>query len=194
MKRILPLVVLAVLLLSTSIAHAVPITYVGSLTGPAENPSNNSQGVGAVIVTIDTAANTLRIVGTFSGLGAPTTAAHIHCCIAPPGNVGVTVTAASSLEGFPLGVTSGSYDGTFNTEAASTYRSAFITANGGTPAGAEAALAAGLAAGQAYFNIHTSGAFSGGEIRDFLHIPEPASALLFGIGLLGLRSALRRRK
>ncbi len=50
---------------------------------------------------------------------------------------------------------------------ASTWNAAFITSNGGTPAGAEAALANGLAAGQAYLNVHTS-AFPAGEIRGFL--------------------------
>jgi hypothetical protein len=42
-----------------------------------------------------------------------------------------------------------------------------VTANGGTTAGAEAALLAGLEAGQAYLNIHTT-MFPGGEIRGFL--------------------------
>jgi len=39
-----------------------------------------------------------------------------------------------------------------------------MSGHGGTAAGAEAALVGGLAAGQAYFNIHTS-PFPGGEIR-----------------------------
>ena len=48
----------------------------------------------------------------------------------------------------------------------------------------EAALAAGLNAGQAYLNIHTSN-FPGGEIRGFL-TPEPTTTLLLGAGLVAL--------
>ena len=50
---------------------------------------------------------------------------------------------------------------------ASSYNPAFVTAHGGTVAGAEADLLAGLKAGQAYLNIHSS-TFPGGEIRGFL--------------------------
>ena len=47
-------------------------------------------------------------------------------------------------------------DQTFDTLSNSTYNAPFVTANGGTAAGAEAALFAGLAAGTAYLNIHTT--------------------------------------
>jgi hypothetical protein len=57
--------------------------------------------------------------------------------------------------------------------------------------GAEAALAAGLAADEAYFNIHTT-AFPGGEILGFLtDVPEPGTFALLATGVLAL--ALRRR-
>ena len=48
-------------------------------------------------------------------------------------------------------------------------------------AGAEAALLTGLAAGEAYLNIHTN-VFPGGEIRGFLQVPGPIA----GAGLPGL--------
>jgi hypothetical protein len=68
-----------------------------------------------------------------------------------------------------------------------TYTSSFITANGGTVAGAEAALIAGLNAGQAYVNIHDA-TFPGGEIEGFVtsSVPESGSLVLLGLGLLML--------
>lgn len=192
MKQLSTLVVLAALLLGTAVSYAVPITYLAQL-GNFENPPTGSAGTGSAVVTIDTAANTLRIQANFSGLGANVSDAHIHCCIAAPGNVGVAVPGSGALPGFPLGVTSGTYLNTFDTEATTTYRPAFLTANGGTGAGAEAALAAGLAAGQAYFNIHTT-QFPGGEIRGFLQrVPEPSALFLLGLGAL-LTGFVYRRK
>jgi hypothetical protein len=84
-------------------------------------------------------------------------------------------------------VTSGTYDQTFDLTLASSWRAGFITDHGGTPAGAEAALAAGLASRTAYLNVHTSFA-PGGEIRGFLAVPEPSSPALVGaaLGLLAL--------
>ena len=75
----------------------------------------------------------------------------------------------ADVPGFPLGVTAGTYTRTFDMTDPASYNPAFVTANGGTT-GAEAALLAGLQAGQAYLNIHTT-MFPGGEIRGFLQQP-----------------------
>ena len=187
------------------IAGAAPVTYFATLNGTSENPSNASPGTGSATVTIDTVAHTLQVGVVFNGLSAATTASHIHCCVAPPGNVGVSTTTPT-FAGFPLGVTSGTYNIGLDTTQASTWNAPFITASGGTPLGAEAALAAGLAAGQAYLNIHST-VFPGGEIRGFLSpqlLPAAATNIptlgQWGIALLVASlavfggSALRRRK
>ena len=147
-------------------AHAVQIQTSAGLSGANENPANGSTATGFASVTLDTTTHRLRVAVTFSGLSTNTTMAHIHCCTTPPNNVGVATTVPAFV-GFPLGVTSGSMDQTYDTTLPGTWNAAYITNNGGTTAGAEAALAAGLAAGQAYLNIHTT-QFPPGEIRGFL--------------------------
>jgi hypothetical protein len=77
---------------------------------------------------------------------------------------------------------------------ASTWNPSYQSANGGTPAGAEAAFVAALFANKAYWNIHSS-TFGGGEIRGFMRlIPEPASGVLVALGLVALAGIARRRR
>ncbi len=171
--------------------EAAPILYVADL-GNFENPVTNSTGTGFATVVLDTVAHTMGVDVTFQDLIGMTTVSHIHCCTNPPGNVGVATTTPT-FPGFPAGVQVGSYSHIFDTTLAGSFNPAFITANGGNPAGAEAALAAGLAAGRAYFNIHTN-RNPGGEIRGFLRVPEPGTLGLIVLGLGTLAAATRKRR
>jgi len=188
--------VFAIMLAGASqISYADTLVFGASLSGPAESPPNTSPGIGSTTVTYNTVAHTLRVQITFSGLVAGTTASHIHTPTAVPGvgTAGVATTVPT-FPGFPGGVTAGSYDNTLDLTSLTSYNPAFVTANGGTAASAEAALIAGITQGRAYLNIHTTN-FPGGEIRGFLGpTPEPATMLLLGTGLAGIAAKLSRRR
>jgi hypothetical protein len=192
MTRLIASAFLSVLAVAlTSAVQAGPVVFVAHLDGPSESPPNASPGTGTALVTIDRDAHTMAIDVEFEDLIGTTAtfAALIHCCGAPPGNSGVA-TRLPTFPGFPLGVTSGTYQQTFDMTLASSFSAAFITGNGGTPASAEDALFDGIEAGMAYFNIRTD-IFPGGEIRGFFEpaptgVPEagPLGLLLFGAGAL----------
>ena len=142
----------------------------GHLTQANEVPPTGSPATGSATVVLDPAANTLSVHVTFSGLTSNTVAAHIHCCLDSLFEAGVNVGVATTVPafpGFPLGVTSGTYDHVLDLTSASSYNPAFVTMEGGSVAQAEAALVNGIQNGETYLNIHTTN-FPGGEIRGFL--------------------------
>ncbi len=175
------------------VALAHEVVYTATLSGAAESPPNASPGTGFTTVTVDLDLLTMRVEASFSGLIGNTTASHIHCCTAAAGvgNIGVA-TITPTFTAFPLGVTAGTYDRTYDMSLASSYSAGFITGNGGTVSTAFSALVAGLDAGKAYLNIHSSFA-PGGEIRGFLApVPEPTSLALMLVGVAALAGLAQR--
>jgi len=195
MKKIL---LAALLMCGLMSARATLFQYYANLDGASEFPANGSGGTGFATVDYDNVAHTLALNVVFTNLTGNTTASHIHAPTLFPfaltNNAGVATTTPS-FTGFPLGVTSGSFSSTLNLTLASSFNPSYVTANGGTTASAEAALAAAIASGRAYWNIHSSFA-GGGEIRGFLTpVPEPSTLAVVGLGLVGIaaRTWSRRR-
>ena len=193
MKRSLFVFTLAAaMLVAAPLAQATVIHLRADLSGLNKIPPNASPGTGFGIFTLDTAAQTLAIHIDFSGLTAPNTAAHIHCCLASPGvNSNQPVaTTTPTFAGFPAGV-SGVYDTVLDLTDPASYRAGFITSHGGI-ATAEADLIFGLQNQETYLNIH-SGNFPGGEIRGIL-VPEPGTLTLLALGLCAGVASLRRKR
>ena len=126
-------------------SKAAILNFFANLDGPSENPFNASPGTGTVFATINDATFMMTVSASFSDLLGTTTAAHIHCCVAPPGTVGVA-TGVPSFSDFPLGVSSGTFNNTYDMPLSS--RARFTSDNGGTPETAFAALLLGINQGQ----------------------------------------------
>jgi CHRD domain-containing protein len=194
MKRITVLLGVSVIfaLLAAAPSQAAIITFTANLTGGQETPPNGSSASGMATVTLDITAHTLLVSEFFSGLtGGVASGAHIHCC-AGPGSAAI-VAVPFPIPPFPA-ATSGTFVQGFDLTVPATYNGAFITANGGTAASADAALEAAMASGKTYVNIHDA-TFPGGEIRGQLVAvtPEPATIGLLLTGFAGLLMSRRRR-
>lgn len=166
-KYFLKTVFATLVLITTTLCFGQIKTYNFTLNGNNESPPNGSTATETATITINVPANTMRVQATFSGLSGNTTACHLHAATATAnsGTSGVA-TQTPYFSGFPIGVTSGTYDNTFDMTLAASYNPSYVTASGGTTALAFAALTDALDASKSYFNIH-SNTFPGGEMRGF---------------------------
>jgi hypothetical protein len=193
MKSFIMYVTLFLAVVINSSVSAQITNYSAQLFGPSEDPPNNSPASGIALVTLDTDLDTMNVGAIFNGLTAGVTAGHIHCCTAVAGaGIAGIATPVPTLPGFPSGVTAGIYNQTFDMSSASSYNPDFLTMHGSAPQAFDA-LVAGLDAGKAYLNIHSSN-FPAGEIRGFLQpVPIPAAFWLMGSAIAGLMSFSHRR-
>jgi hypothetical protein len=80
---------------SVGVAQAQSVTMRATLNGGQEVPAVTTQGNGTATLTFNPANRELTYEVTYSGLGGPATAGHIHCCAAAGANAGVAVPFAS---------------------------------------------------------------------------------------------------
>jgi len=157
---------LAIATAPTAACRAADQVFFGYLNGANESPIPvASAGTGFALVTYSPTTKMMRVQVNFANLTSTTVASHIHCCFSPPATTtAIVATTTPYFPGFPIGVTSGTYDNTFDMTMAGSYNAAFLTAQGGSTAVALAVLLAGMTNSTAYFNIHTT-MYPGGEIR-----------------------------
>ena len=193
MSRYYALLFVLPFLVWTSAAKATVHPYLASLSGPNEFPPNASPGTGSGIFQYNDVNHMFTVDMSFTGLLGTTTASHVHAPTPVPFDQTAGVaTTTPTFAGFPLGVTSGTYHNVLDLTQSGSWNPSYISANGGTTAGAEAAFIGAINAGKAYINIHTT-VVPGGEIRGFLLTPEPTTCGLAILGMAAIGCITRRR-
>lgn len=188
-KRTSASIAIATLSLGLAAPAAAVTTFSTTLLGTNENPPVVSGGVGLGGLVLADDMNSFTVTIDYSGLSSAAVAGHVHCCSPIGSNAPVAI-------GFTVpGGVAGTIMGTYNLLDMSIYSGAFLSASGGTAAGARTTFLAGLTSGLAYLNVHTA-ANPGGEIRGQLGaVPEPTTwALMFvGFGMMGAAMRYRRK-
>jgi hypothetical protein len=152
-------IILAALLTATMVTPALAMEhYMAKLTGDQESKPTGSAATGEGMAMLADNGKELSIMLKWSDLSAKASAGHIHCCAAPGADAGVAIMLK------PDETTSGNLSNKVDLNKAATYTATFLAANGGTAAGAKAALVKAMGSNNAYFNIHTAN-HPGGEIR-----------------------------
>jgi len=167
--------------LATLVSAQAQFQFSATLT-PAGDGGGGRTGTGTFLLTLT--GTTMTISGTFAGLSANSTAAHIH---GPSGPLPATASVLydftpGGLNLATLGSTSGGINGTFG----------LVPKSGGAYTVSQ--QMADLNAGLWYLNVHST-AFPGGEIRgQILAVPEPSTLALVGLGVGSLLAwGVRRR-
>lgn len=169
------------LLLGVPAISQASTIFTAALSGSQETPPNASPATGFGTFVLNDAMTDLSFDITFSGLVAPSIAAHFHD--APAGVAGPIVRGMTPAE-FTPGLTSGTIIGDWLATDSQPLTPALVNE---------------LLSGNIYFNIHST-VFPGGEIRGQLiravAVPEPGGVALLGsgmVGFVGLRVLRRRR-
>lgn len=154
-KRYLTTFFLSVLIICISFinANAKIYPFHNQYSGSQEAPPNASRASGTIVGTYNDVTNTISYTIIFSGLSAPTTAAHFHGPAAPGVSVGIQI----GHNGFPAGVMSGTYSATHVLTDVQEMQ---------------------LLNGLWYSNIHTT-AIPTGEIRAQITFADPATVSPF---------------
>ena len=181
MKKILLSTLLASALVSTQAA-----TFQFNFNFAPEAVGATGSGTGSAFY--DDVTHSFQMAANFSGLSGNVSQTHFHGATATPGTGNASIMVGNtSLPGFPLGGTSGSYSQTIDLSQGSVYNvNYFGTVHSNNVVTARAAFIDGLNQGRVYWNIHSS-TFPGGEIRGWATlVPEPSSLALFGLGAVAL--------